>query len=195
MEACWSWATSDAASLLHPPPPVQHGSPDRIDRRLHHGNRAVLFFANLVVALFKGKKAESNPWGGVTLEWHTPSPPPLENFEENPLMKGRPYIFNPGDRTMSTARPMHILFTGLPGSQVRDVAVPVHRNPPFRRSLPPLLDLPVDVPIDFHNGGKHLNVIIGVANTVILLTSSLTVAVAITAIQKGNKKLTLACWE
>ena len=48
-------------------------------------------------------------------------------------------------------------------------------------------------PIDFHNGGKHLNVVIGVANTVILLTSSLTVAVAITAIQKGNKKLTLAC--
>ena len=55
----------------------------------------VLFFANLVVALFKGKKAESNPWGGVTLEWHTPSPPPLENFEEIPVIKDRPYIFNP----------------------------------------------------------------------------------------------------
>jgi cytochrome c oxidase subunit III len=48
-------------------------------------------------------------------------------------------------------------------------------------------------PIDFHNGGKHLDVVIGVANTIILLTSSLTVAVAITAIQKGNKKLTLVC--
>jgi cytochrome c oxidase subunit III len=48
-------------------------------------------------------------------------------------------------------------------------------------------------PIDFHNGGKHLNVFIGVANTVILLTSSLTVAVAISAIQKGNKRLTLLC--
>ncbi len=48
-------------------------------------------------------------------------------------------------------------------------------------------------PLDFHNGGQHLNVVIGVANTVILLTSSLTVAIAISAIQLGNRKLTLGC--
>lgn len=48
-------------------------------------------------------------------------------------------------------------------------------------------------PIDFHNGGQHLNVLIGVANTVILLTSSLTVAIAVSAIQLGNRKLTLRC--
>jgi cytochrome c oxidase subunit I len=55
----------------------------------------VLFFANLIVALFKGKKAEQNPWGGVTLEWQIPTPPPLENFSEIPTIKERPYIFNP----------------------------------------------------------------------------------------------------
>jgi len=48
-------------------------------------------------------------------------------------------------------------------------------------------------PLDFHTGGQHLNTFIGVANTVILLTSSLTVAIAITAIQKGNRKLTMLC--
>ncbi|MBZ5497528.1 MAG: cytochrome c oxidase subunit 3 [Acidobacteriia bacterium] len=48
-------------------------------------------------------------------------------------------------------------------------------------------------PLDFHIGGQHLNTFIGVANTVILLTSSLTVAVAISAIQKGNRKLTMVC--
>ncbi len=48
-------------------------------------------------------------------------------------------------------------------------------------------------PLDFHNGGRHLNTFIGVANTIILLTSSLTVAVAISAIQKGNRKVTLLC--
>lgn len=48
-------------------------------------------------------------------------------------------------------------------------------------------------PLDFHTGGQHLNVVIGVANTVILLTSSLTVAIAISAIQLGNRKLTLGC--
>jgi cytochrome c oxidase subunit 3 len=44
-------------------------------------------------------------------------------------------------------------------------------------------------PMEFHEGGQHLNVVIGVANTVILLTSSLTVALSISAIQKGNRKL------
>ena len=48
-------------------------------------------------------------------------------------------------------------------------------------------------PFDFHNGGQHLDTFIGIANTVILLTSSLTVAVAISAIRNGNRKLTLLC--
>jgi cytochrome c oxidase subunit 3 len=48
-------------------------------------------------------------------------------------------------------------------------------------------------PLDFHNGGQHLNTFIGVLNTVILLTSSLTIAIAISAIQKGDPKLTLLC--
>jgi cytochrome c oxidase subunit III len=42
-------------------------------------------------------------------------------------------------------------------------------------------------PHEFHEGGQHLNVIIGVANTVILLTSSLTVALSLLAIRKGNR--------
>ncbi len=48
-------------------------------------------------------------------------------------------------------------------------------------------------PMEFHEGGQHLNVVIGVANTLILLTSSLTVALSITAIQKGNRKLSALC--
>ena len=48
-------------------------------------------------------------------------------------------------------------------------------------------------PLDFHTGGQHLNTFIGVANTFILLTSSLTVAVAISAMQMGNRKLTMVC--
>src|SRR5512146_1184692 len=48
-------------------------------------------------------------------------------------------------------------------------------------------------PMEFHEGGQHLNVVIGVANTFILLTSSLTVAVSIAAIQKGNRRLSILC--
>lgn len=55
----------------------------------------VMFFANFVFAIRKGKKAEQNPWGGVTLEWRIPTPPPAENFAEIPTITGRPYVFNP----------------------------------------------------------------------------------------------------
>jgi cytochrome c oxidase subunit 1 len=55
----------------------------------------ILFFANIVVALFRGKKAPRDPWGGVTLEWQLPSPPPTENFPVIPTITDRPYIFNP----------------------------------------------------------------------------------------------------
>jgi cytochrome c oxidase subunit 3 len=48
-------------------------------------------------------------------------------------------------------------------------------------------------PLEFHEAGQHLNVVIGVANTLILLTSSLTVALSITAIQKGERKVTILC--
>jgi len=44
----------------------------------------------------------------------------------------------------------------------------------------------------FHLAAHELDVTIGTVNTVILLVSSMTVAMSTTAIQKGNKKLTIA---
>ena len=44
-------------------------------------------------------------------------------------------------------------------------------------------------PVDFHHASRELDVIIGTLNTLILLTSSLTIALSISAIQKGNRKL------
>jgi cytochrome c oxidase subunit 1 len=55
----------------------------------------LLLIGNFVHALFRGKKAEGNPWGGVTLEWKVGSPPPTENFRETPVISGKPYEFNP----------------------------------------------------------------------------------------------------
>jgi len=43
-----------------------------------------MVIGNLIYALRKGRKAPANPWGGVTLEWQTTSPPPLLNFEKLP---------------------------------------------------------------------------------------------------------------
>jgi len=44
-------------------------------------------------------------------------------------------------------------------------------------------------PVDFHNAATELNPFIGALNTIILLTSSLTVALAISAVQRGNRRL------
>ena len=48
-------------------------------------------------------------------------------------------------------------------------------------------------PFEFHSSGQHLNVFIGVLNTVILLTSSLMMALSIAALQKGNRRLSMLC--
>lgn len=48
-------------------------------------------------------------------------------------------------------------------------------------------------PNEFHSSGQDLNTFIGIANTVILLTSSLAVAVSITALRKGNRALAIFC--
>ena len=42
---------------------------------------------------------------------------------------------------------------------------------------------------EFHQAAHHLNAFIGTINTVVLLLSSATVAMSITAVQKGNNKL------
>ena len=41
-----------------------------------------------------GERAGSNPWGGATLEWSIPSPPPEYNFAELPLVKSRYPLWN-----------------------------------------------------------------------------------------------------
>jgi len=45
---------------------------------------------------------------------------------------------------------------------------------------------------DFHHAALELNAFVGALNTVVLLVSSMTVAMSIIAIQKGNSKLAIA---
>jgi cytochrome c oxidase subunit 3 len=48
-------------------------------------------------------------------------------------------------------------------------------------------------PEEFHVGGGQLNSIIGIANTFILLTSSLTMALSVAAVRKGSRRLAMGC--
>jgi cytochrome c oxidase subunit 1 len=53
----------------------------------------IIMFLNLLKGLKSGAQADANPWQGATLEWTLPSPPTLENFEEDPKVTGEPYEF------------------------------------------------------------------------------------------------------
>jgi cytochrome c oxidase subunit 1 len=55
----------------------------------------LLMVGNLVRGLFRKTTIPANPWGGVTLEWTVPSPPPTENFAVLPVITEPPYTFNP----------------------------------------------------------------------------------------------------
>lgn len=59
-----------------------------------------MMFINLLRSIKKGEKCGSNPWGGITLEWTVPSPPPLHNFVTEPQILDYPYDFaNHGPKT------------------------------------------------------------------------------------------------
>jgi cytochrome c oxidase subunit 1 len=46
----------------------------------------VVLAATFLRALRQGEPAPANPWGARGLEWQTPSPPPTENFESEPVL-------------------------------------------------------------------------------------------------------------
>ncbi|MEW6413568.1 MAG: cytochrome c oxidase subunit I [Candidatus Zixiibacteriota bacterium] len=54
----------------------------------------VVMAVYLIHAIFRGKVAGANPWGALTFEWTTPSPPPHENFDKIPTMEHGPYDYD-----------------------------------------------------------------------------------------------------
>ncbi|MCB0272709.1 MAG: cbb3-type cytochrome c oxidase subunit I, partial [Bdellovibrionales bacterium] len=49
---------------------------------------------NLLVSIFKGKKAPKNPWNSLSIEWQTESPPVTENFATPPDLTFGPYDYD-----------------------------------------------------------------------------------------------------
>jgi hypothetical protein len=50
---------------------------------------------NAVKSARGGAPAPADPWGGGTLEWTTPSPPPPCNFHQVPVVHGRDPVWQP----------------------------------------------------------------------------------------------------
>jgi cytochrome c oxidase subunit 1 len=80
------------------------------------GASQMLLFVNVFWSLWRGKRAEVNPWHANTLEWTAPSPPPHGNFESIPTVYRGPYEYSspevpedwlPQDRALARAAPAH----------------------------------------------------------------------------------------
>ena len=54
----------------------------------------VIMAVYMIHSLFRGQAAGSNPWGALTFEWTTPSPPPHENFAQTPILVHGPYDYD-----------------------------------------------------------------------------------------------------
>jgi cytochrome c oxidase subunit I len=56
------------------------------------GASTLVFLVNVVRTLRRGRPSGDDPWGGHTLEWATPSPPPPHNFDSDlpPIRSNRP---------------------------------------------------------------------------------------------------------
>ncbi len=74
------------------------------------GAAQLIFASNFIWSLFKGPRAERNPWQATTLEWVTASPPPHGNWGEKiPVVYRWPYDYSlpeaSEDFTMQTVPP------------------------------------------------------------------------------------------
>jgi cytochrome c oxidase subunit 1 len=57
----------------------------------------LLPFLYLSWSLRFGARAGDNPWDARGLEWETASPPPVENFEQTPIVTREPYDYRPDE--------------------------------------------------------------------------------------------------
>jgi cytochrome c oxidase subunit 1 len=63
------------------------------------------FIINAIASWMNGEKAPDNPWRAIGLEWIVSSPPPVENFEEIPIVISEPYGYGKSEPLVA---PSHI---------------------------------------------------------------------------------------
>jgi len=54
----------------------------------------LIHLVNFIVSLTRGKPADRNSWGGLTLEWTTDTPPIEHNFHHEPVIHHGPYDYD-----------------------------------------------------------------------------------------------------
>ncbi len=84
------------------PPEFQHLHQISTAFALLNGIGYSLVLLNFAWSAFKGPKAASNPWGSLSLEWQTQSPPIHDNFEKIPVINNWSYAYGQADSIIST---------------------------------------------------------------------------------------------
>jgi cytochrome c oxidase subunit 1 len=74
------------------------------------GISMLVFVYNMWRTRRHGAVAGPNPWGGATLEWATPSPPPVHNFDVIPTVHSRLPLWetHPSPTPAPTPGPVHV---------------------------------------------------------------------------------------
>jgi cytochrome c oxidase subunit 1 len=57
----------------------------------------LIMFFYLGWSLWKGRRATNNPWGALTMEWQSTSPPHPHNFEKDMKLEHGPYDYDTVD--------------------------------------------------------------------------------------------------
>jgi cytochrome c oxidase subunit 1 len=73
------------------------------------GLGTIVFLINVVITSRKPIGAPADPWDGRTLEWTIPSPPPVYNFKQTPLVRGLDALWvekSEGRKEMTYAEPV-----------------------------------------------------------------------------------------
>ncbi len=65
------------------------------------GMSTLPFIFNLMSSWIQGPIAPSNPWRAIGLEWIISSPPPIENFEDTPIIVSEPYSYGKSEPLVS----------------------------------------------------------------------------------------------
>ncbi len=81
------------------------------------------FLINAVWSWIKGPKAPGNPWEALTLEWMTTSPPPIENFMVDPVMRTGPYDYGM-KKTLAIRARLKEMAAAVP-SRPREAGIPL----------------------------------------------------------------------
>jgi cytochrome c oxidase subunit I len=84
------------------------------------------FVWNFFHSLFRGPKAEANPWQVGTLEWSIPSPPPIHNYDHLPVVRRGPHELSDPEVRARLGRDWIGQAEVLPGERDVPATAPAH---------------------------------------------------------------------